>query len=49
MTTTTTTSNIKVQEILIYPIKSCAGLKVNEALTTPYGLALPSNPLLTDR
>ena len=45
----TTTSNIKVQELLIYPIKSCAGLNVDEAQTTPYGLALPSNPLLSDR
>jgi len=44
-----TTSNIEVRELLIYPIKSCAGLKVNEAQTTRYGLSLPSNPLLSDR
>jgi uncharacterized protein YcbX len=45
----TTSSNIEVQELLIYPIKSCAGVKVDEAQTTRYGLALPSNPLLSDR
>ncbi len=44
-----TTSNIEVQELLIYPIKSCAGFKVNKAQTTRYGLSLPSNPLLSDR
>jgi len=44
-----TTSNIQVRELLIYPIKSCAGLQVNEAQTTRYGLSLPSNPLLSDR
>jgi uncharacterized protein YcbX len=43
------TSNIVVKELLIYPIKSCAGIQVNEALTTRYGLALPSDPLLSDR
>jgi uncharacterized protein YcbX len=44
-----TTSNIEVRELLIYPIKSCAAVKVNEAQTTRYGLSLPSNPLLSDR
>lgn len=44
-----TTSNIEVREIIIYPIKSCAGIQVNEAQTTRYGLALASNPLLSDR
>ena len=43
------TSNIVVQELRIYPVKSCAGIKVDEAQTTRYGLALPSNPLLSDR
>jgi uncharacterized protein YcbX len=38
-----------VQELLIYPIKSCAGVKVQEALVTKYGLALPSNPRIFDR
>jgi len=44
-----TTSNIEVRELLIYPIKSCAGIQVNEAQTTRYGLSLPSNSLLSDR
>jgi uncharacterized protein YcbX len=43
------TENIEVKELLIYPIKSCAGIQVTEALTTHFGLALPSNPLLSDR
>lgn len=43
------TTNIKVEELLIYPIKSCAGMKVDAAETTRYGLSLPSNPLLSDR
>ncbi|CAF3704929.1 unnamed protein product [Rotaria sp. Silwood1] len=38
-----------VQELLIYPVKSCAGIKVQEALVTKYGLALPSNPRIFDR
>ncbi|CAF4201648.1 unnamed protein product, partial [Adineta steineri] len=33
-----------VHELIIYPIKSCAGIKVKEALMTKYGLAVPSNP-----
>lgn len=44
-----TTSNITVEEILIYPIKSCGAIKVTEAETTRYGLSLPSQPLLSDR
>ncbi len=44
-----TASNIEVRELLIYPIKSCGGVKVNEAQTTRCGLSLPSNPLLSDR
>ncbi|CAF3850507.1 unnamed protein product [Rotaria sp. Silwood1] len=44
-----TTSEIIVQELLIYPIKSCGAIKVNEAQTTRYGLSLTSNPLLSDR
>ncbi|CAF1319945.1 unnamed protein product [Rotaria sordida] len=44
-----TTSNIEVQELLIYPIKSCGAIKVKEAETTRYGLSLPSKPLLSDR
>lgn len=39
----------RVHELIIYPIKSCAGVKVNEAQTTRFGLALPSNALLSDR
>jgi uncharacterized protein YcbX len=42
-------SNMEVRELIIYPIKSCAGIQVNEALTTRYGLSLPSDPLLSDR
>jgi uncharacterized protein YcbX len=38
-----------VQELIIYPVKSCAGIKVQEALATKYGLALPSNPRIFDR
>jgi uncharacterized protein YcbX len=38
-----------VQELLIYPIKSCARITVQEALVTKYGLALPSNPRIFDR
>ncbi|CAF1487266.1 unnamed protein product [Rotaria sordida] len=44
-----TTSNIEVQELLIYPIRSCGAIKVNEAETTRYGLSLPSKLLLSDR
>jgi uncharacterized protein YcbX len=44
-----TTSTIHIHELLIYPIKSCAGIQVTEAQTTSYGLALPNNPLLSDR
>jgi uncharacterized protein YcbX len=43
------TSNIEIRELLIYPIKSCAGIQINEAQTTRYGLSLSSNPLLSDR
>ncbi|CAF1919577.1 unnamed protein product [Rotaria magnacalcarata] len=38
-----------VQELLIYPIKSCGGVRVQEALVTRYGLALPSDPRIYDR
>ncbi|CAF1330609.1 unnamed protein product [Rotaria sp. Silwood1] len=44
-----TTLDITVQELLIYPIRSCGAIKVNEAQTTRYGLSLPSSPLLSDR
>jgi uncharacterized protein YcbX len=40
---------MSVEELLIYPIKSCGGVKVEEALITKYGLALPSNPKIVDR
>lgn len=40
---------MNVQELRIYPIKSCAGVKVQEALITRYGLALPSDPRIYDR
>jgi uncharacterized protein YcbX len=40
---------MSVQELLIYPVKSCGGIKVEEALVTKYGLALPSNPEIFDR
>jgi uncharacterized protein YcbX len=38
-----------VQELLIYPIKSCGGVRVDAALVTRYGLALPSEPRIYDR
>jgi hypothetical protein len=41
--------NMNVQELRIYPIKSCAGVQVQEALITRYGLALPSDPRIYDR
>jgi hypothetical protein len=41
--------NMNVQELRIYPIKSCAGVQVQEALVTRYGLALPSDPRIYDR
>jgi uncharacterized protein YcbX len=40
---------MNVEELRIYPIKSCAGVKVQEALVTKYGLAFPSNPQIYDR
>jgi uncharacterized protein YcbX len=43
------TRKMRVQELIIYPVKSCAGIKVQEALATKYGLALPSNPRIFDR
>ncbi|UJR19373.1 hypothetical protein I4U23_022502 [Adineta vaga] len=44
----TAASSIVIRELLIYPIKSCASIKVDEAQTTPHGLALPSNLLLSN-
>lgn len=38
-----------VRELLIYPLKSCAGVKVQEAVVTKYGLAPPSNSHIFDR
>lgn len=38
-----------VKELRIYPIKSCAGVAVQDALVTKYGLALPSDPRIYDR
>ena len=40
---------MRVQELIIYPVKSCAGIKVQEALVTKYGLALASDPRIFDR
>lgn len=40
---------MSVKELRIYPIKSCAGAKIEEALITKYGLALPSDPRIYDR
>lgn len=40
---------ILIHELLIYPIKSCAPIRVNEAQTTRYGLASATNPILSDR
>ena len=38
-----------VEELLIHPMKSCGSVRVQEALMTKYGLALPSNPQIFDR
>ena len=38
-----------VQELLIYPVKSCAGIQLTEALVTKYGLASSSDPRIFDR
>lgn len=38
-----------VEELRIYPIKSCAGVSVKEALITRYGLAYPPDPRIYDR
>ncbi len=40
---------MSVKELFIYPIKSCGGVKVEEALITKYGLAVPLNPEIVDR
>ncbi|CAF1253716.1 unnamed protein product [Adineta ricciae] len=40
---------MNIKELIIYPVKSCAGIKVQEALVTKYGLAYPSNPQVFDR
>jgi uncharacterized protein YcbX len=40
---------MNVEELRIYPIKSCAGVRVQEALVTRYGLALCSDPGIYDR
>ncbi|CAF1440802.1 unnamed protein product [Rotaria sordida] len=40
---------MNVKELRIYPIKSCGGVKVQEALITRYGLALPSDSRIYDR
>ena len=38
-----------VEDLRIYPIKSCAGVSVQEALITTYGLAYPADPRIYDR
>lgn len=38
-----------VQELLIYPVKSCAGIQLTEALVTKYGLASSSDTRIFDR
>ena len=38
-----------VSEIVIYPIKSFAGIKVNRALIHKYGLSYAANPSVIDR
>lgn len=40
---------VYVKDLYIYPIKSCAGVQVQEALVTKYGLALPENRRIFDR
>lgn len=38
-----------ITNLIIYPIKSCAGIKVDKALVTKYGLAYFENPNVIDR
>ena len=38
-----------VAELRLYPIKSCAGISLNEVLVTPLGFAFPSDPRIYDR
>ena len=44
-----TREEMYVKELRIYPIKSCAGVSVVDALVTAHGLALPSDPRISDR
>ena len=39
----------KLGDIYIYPIKSLAGIKLNEAVVTKYGIAHPNNHQIIDR
>ena len=38
-----------VGELKIFPIKSCAGITVDKAIVTKYGLASIENPQVIDR
>jgi uncharacterized protein YcbX len=38
-----------VSELIIYPIKSLPGIKLQNAFLTKYGLAHPENPKIIDR
>ncbi|MFZ1890836.1 MAG: MOSC domain-containing protein, partial [Formosimonas sp.] len=38
----------RITELYIYPIKSCAGIRVNEALLTPTGLQYDRHFMLID-
>ena len=39
----------QLTEIYIYPVKSLAGVKLDKALVTKYGLAHPDNHQFLDR
>ena len=39
----------KVSELIIYPIKSLPGIKIESAIITKYGLAHPDYPKVIDR
>jgi uncharacterized protein YcbX len=38
-----------ISGLYIYPIKSCAGISIEKAVVTKYGLAAAENPQVLDR
>jgi uncharacterized protein YcbX len=39
----------KISQLLIYPIKSCRGIQLSQAVLTEYGLAMRDNLAVRDR